>query len=82
MLSVYNSLLAPTKFVPLSDHIDRTEPLLAKNLHNAIMNESASIVLVISIWTARLKKHVKRAACLRSDHLSLIKIGPNISTPE
>ena len=53
------------------------------NLCNTIMNESASIVLVISIWTAQLVKHVKRAAKrLRSHRLSLIKFGPNLLTPE
>ena len=55
-----NSFLAPTKFVPLSDQIERTVLLLAiMNLRSAKMKELASKVTLMC--TARLEKHVKRA---------------------
>ena len=54
-----NSLSAPTKLFPLSQLMDLTLPLLTMKRLRVRMKESVSIVFVISIWTARLTKHVK-----------------------
>ena len=59
-----NSLLVPTKFVPLSDQIDLTAALIAINLLSARMKELASKAFVISMCRARQEKHVNNAPYL------------------
>ena len=51
-----DSFLAPTKFVPLSNQIKGTVPLLAINLSSAKIKESSSKELVTSMWIAWLEK--------------------------
>lgn len=52
--ALFNSLLAPTKFGSLFDHIEKTRPLLD------MIKESTSSELVTSICTVYLEKQVKR----------------------
>ena len=69
-----SSLSAPTKLLLLLHQI----VLLSANI-----KESVSIFLVISIWMARLAKHVKRAPYRFNVFLlSLMRNGPNMSTPQ
>ena len=56
---VFMSLCAPLKFVPLSQRMRSGFPLLATNLINPFINASDSRECNISIWTARVAKHVK-----------------------
>ena len=69
--------------MPLSDCIDLRLSLYAISLLRAWMKESVSNVLVTSIWTALLVKHVKSALYIfKSDLFSLTVNGPSISTPQ
>ena len=51
-----NSVLAPTIFVPLSDHTFEGMPRREMNLMNPLMSVSVSKLGNISIWTARVEK--------------------------
>ena len=51
-----NSLLTPTKCVPLLDQIEQTAPLLAMNLWNVKMKECTFKKLVTSVCTTWLEK--------------------------
>ena len=76
-------IFGSNKISSLSHHIVLTFPCLAMNCLNSIMNESVSILFVISIWIPRLAKHMKRAPYhFKIVLLSLISNGPNISTPQ
>ena len=59
LISWRNSLLAPMKFVPSSDHMSLTGPRLALNLRMALMHASVSCEWAISKWAALLARHVK-----------------------
>lgn len=48
-----------TKFPPLPERISSGRPLLATNLHKALINDSVSSELTTLMWTARRAKHVK-----------------------
>ena len=63
-MACFNSFEAPTKFVPLSDLIMFTFPLLEMNLLNASMNASIESSPTISRWTALVVKEVNRAIYL------------------
>ena len=79
----FNSLLAPTKVVPLSDVIILTLPRLAMNFFGAKINESVCIEFVISICTALLARHVNIAPYYFSSFLPYFMInGPSISTSQ
>ena len=57
--------------------------LLLINLLSANIKESVFIFFIISIWMARLVKHVKRALYRFNVFLlSLMRNGPNMSTPQ
>ena len=63
--------------------MDRTAPHLAINLLRVRMKEFVSIALATSMWTVLLAKQVNRAQYpFKSDLLSRILKGPNISTPQ
>ena len=70
----YNSFLEPTKFLPLSDKIEQTAPLLPINLWSVKMKKLASKELVTSICTIWLEK---RRTVEESSINTL-----NISTPQ
>ena len=58
-------------------------PHLPINLLSANIKESVSIILIILIWIAQLAKHVKRAPYYFNVFLlSLMRNGPNMSTPQ
>ena len=72
-----NSVLAPTKFVPLSVRISWIGPWRAINRLRAWIKESVSRELAVSICTALLSKHVKRHPYrFSSFRPSLITYGP------
>ena len=78
----FNSLVAPTKLVPLSNIMDRTAPRLAINLLRAWMKVSVSIAFATSMWTALLAKQMNRVQYhFKSDLFYRITKVPNISTP-
>ena len=78
-----SSLFAPTKLLPLSHRVVLILPRLSINLLSANIKDSVSICLIISIWMARLAKHVKRAPYRFNVFLlSLMRNGPNMSTPQ
>ena len=57
--------------------------LLLINLLSANIKESVFIFFIISIWMARLVKHVKRSLYRFNVFLlSLMRNGPNMSTPQ
>ena len=69
-----NSFLVPTKFVPLSDQMDLTAPLLAINLLSARMKELVPKAFVTSICMARQVKHGNNAPYLfNCDLFSLMR---------
>ena len=79
----FDSLDAPTKLLPLSDLMNHSAPCLAINLLRAWMKESVSTAFVTSTWTALFAKQVNRAQySFKSDLLSQITKGPNISPPK
>ena len=76
----YLALSAPTKLLSLSHWILFILPI---DLLSANIKESVSIFLIISIWTARLAKHVKRAPYrFNALHLYLIGNESNMSTSQ
>ena len=70
------------QFIPCSQ-MDLTAPLLAMNLLRAKMKELVSKAFVTFICMARQVKHVNSAPYLfNCDLISLMRYGPNISTPQ
>ena len=77
-----SSILAPTKFVPLSDHTFRTSPWRVTNLINPFMKLSVSRLSSFSICTALELKQVKgQPYRFTSARPSLTYRGPNKSRP-
>ncbi|MEE6499662.1 hypothetical protein FKM82_025183 [Ascaphus truei] len=87
LLSICNSLHAPTKLVPQSERICLTGPLTAKNLLRAFMKLEASIDSITSMCIARILMQVKSTAhrlLFASPPLVLREMtiqGPNTSSP-
>ena len=80
LLRSFSLMHFASSFLALTNQMDITFPLLPMNCLNARMNES---VFVISIWIARLAKHVKSASYrFKVVLLSLISDRKNMSTPQ
>ena len=64
-----NSLAAPTKFVPRSERMCLTGPLMAMKRQKALMKQEVSIDSITSIWTALMDRQVniiaQRFPCAR-----------------
>ena len=56
----FSSVEAPTKFVPLSDLMTLTVPILAKNRLRERMKKSVGKSPGISRWTALVDRHVNK----------------------
>ena len=79
----YLALSAPTKLLSLSHWILFTLSRLPIDHLSASIKQCVSIFLIISIWMARLAKHVKRAPYrFNAFFLYLIGNGPNMSTSQ
>lgn len=87
MLSIFNSSTAPTKFVPQSERIILTGPLIEINLLSALMNEDELSSSTTSRWTLRVVKQVKimaqrfEFAAPPRVFLVIMVQGPKVSMP-
>lgn len=87
MLSIFNSSTALTKFVPQSERIILTGPLIEINLLSALMNEDELSSSTTSRWTLRVVKQVKimaqRFELAAPPRAFLVKMvqGPKVSMP-